>query len=187
MPIFTSSNFKGLRHLSGGFTLIEMLIVVGIISLLVSLTASSGALGRREFLLTAAGEELRSLITRAKSLSVSTIVSGQSPVCGYGVHIDRLGRQVFIFRDLPQGGNCPGDNRYSGSDERLTGLLNEVKLDSVLSLGSDLDVVFIPPDPTTIIGGNLITTEAEIVITGAGGEARRIKINKAGLIDLITR
>ncbi|MBI2592954.1 MAG: type II secretion system protein [Candidatus Colwellbacteria bacterium] len=172
-----------------GFTLIEMVITISLIGFLLSITATSGGSSKRQFLLTTSQEHLRALLSRAKFLSVGTTFSGSGQtVCGYGVHVDKSGGEAFIFRDLPAGFSCPGDFRYSGDTrEKITGFLNVMKLDSALSFSIDADVVFIPPDPTTVLQGDAAVPEIEETISIAGGDSRRIKINKAGLIDLITK
>ncbi len=171
-----------------GFTLIEMLITISIISILLSSMVSSSSLGRREFILTSSQQQLRAIISRAKSLSLSTALSTLGTICGYGVRIDKDSKTAFIFRDLKISANCPGDNIYSaGGSEKLGGSLNEIKLDNSLSFSGNTDVVFIPPDPTTIINGDPNSLPVEIVIKAGDNNIRKIIINKAGLIDLTSK
>ena len=81
---------------------------------------------------------------------------------------------------------------YDGSEESRAGkggrtinLGKEVSLAST-SVGTEIHISFIPPDPETIIyDGTSTTTEADITLETKTGTRRKIQINSFGLIKVL--
>lgn len=196
MAISTSSIFtKPIKSKEGGFTLLEILVVVGITVVLTSMVAGYSREGGRQLALVATETKMLNLLSRAKFLSVETFFggerSGQQRICAYGVRVDTSQQEMFIFQDISSEGKCPptvGRDTYD-EGERLTGELNEVKLGntSVVFAGdTDLkEAIFIPPDPQTKIkrtdDSNVEEAKLSVKIKeGAGSFV--ITVNKYGQI-----
>jgi len=167
-----------------GFTLIEVVVVSSILIFLMSSIWLSGSLRESDFVVMINQEKLRLLITRAKSMTLSGIVPSGGDTCGHGVRIER--NRAFIFLDK---GQCNiGNNQTYDVGEEVLGVVNDLVLrDGVFfqsSLGDITDIVFIPPDPQTIINADDTITEASILIMTSLGFHRGVLINKQGLIEL---
>ena len=194
MAIFTSSTFIKEESRERGFTLLEILVVVGITVVLTSMVAGYSREGGRQLALVATETKMLNLLSRAKFLSVETFFGGgrsdKQRICAYGVRIES--DQMFIFQDLSSTPGCLPDNplgdndgRYSGINERLVGELNEIKLtDTALAFGeTDLsEVVFIPPDPRTKINNSNISEASIKVKIKEGSGQFEITVNNAGQI-----
>jgi prepilin-type N-terminal cleavage/methylation domain-containing protein len=180
-----------------GFTLIEMLVVLSILSILLSISTSSASLNRKEYLLSTSQEQLRALFSRAKALTVSGLFKAGGDVCGYGVRIDKAAdeKKAVIFQFLADSDKCPESSAELSSDlnaPELSGSLNSMRLDKSLSFDDgngaleSLEIYFIPPDPQTVIFVNgELADKAVLEIKRSEQDKRIIKLNKAGLIDLI--
>ncbi|OGY59107.1 MAG: hypothetical protein A3E61_02375 [Candidatus Colwellbacteria bacterium RIFCSPHIGHO2_12_FULL_43_12] len=179
----------------GGFTLVEMLVTISVTLILSGILIGYSREAGKHLVLVNNQAKLVSLIARAKSLSTATFFEGTLPlnpgdprICGYGVHVDTVSGEIFIFRDLAVDCVMNGDNRFGSGDIPLTGQLNVFELTpQVTQFASDMtldDIIFIPPDPTIIINGDTSLKEAMISIEVKDGSSKSIiKINNAGRIS----
>ncbi len=160
-----------------GFTTIELLVVISILSLLSAILIAYSRTGERQIILFREGAKVKEIISRAKFLSLA--IYGESEVpCGYGVHFETSG-SFIIFKDLAV--NCASsDRRYSGSVEAY----ESFKLDPAILFDSLTlsDVVFIPPNPTVVI--TPVKDEAVVILKTIDGEGSiKITITSAGQIS----
>lgn len=158
-----------------GFTVVEILITTGLITILSSILILYTRTGENQLILFREQSKIVSVIFKAKTLSVQTY-SDPTPPCGYGVNFQPP-RTVLLFKDVAT--PCAAsDRRYSGSGE----LLETFTIDSRVSFTSTLtDVVFIPPDPTTFL--TPAQAQATITLTAIGsGNTLPVKINDAGQV-----
>jgi len=168
-----------------GFTLVEVVVVSTILVFLMSTIWLSSSLRESDFTVMINQEKLRLLITRAKSMTLSGVVPVEvGPSCGYGVRIES--NEAFIFLDR---GRCGENNnqRYDMGEEVLGGVNIIILRDGVTfssSIEEPTDIVFMPPDPRTIINGDSAINEVSVRITLPIGLERRITVNNQGLIDL---
>ncbi|MBI3088831.1 MAG: type II secretion system protein [Candidatus Colwellbacteria bacterium] len=192
-----SKKEKGLARRSfgeGGFTLLELLVVMGITVVLTTIVLGYSRQSSSQLALASTESKMLSLINRAKFLSIETYFGGgesgdpNKRICAYGVKVDPSAKKLFIFRDLSNTGKCgPNDsnNAYDTGEELSSGELNEVKLDDNLLLfgARDLDeVIFIPPRPDTKINKS-DTPSASIMVkpkNGTGGF--KITVTNAGQV-----
>jgi prepilin-type N-terminal cleavage/methylation domain-containing protein len=179
-----------LRSKPKGFTLVEMVVTIGIITLLLTSMSISGTSIKREFALAKGQEELRSLITYARFLSVATLAAPEGElVCGYGVHIVPAENRAFIVRDEGTGGVC-----VSGIGEILTplfsqGTLYSMTLDPLVAFDSPDQIIdFIPPDPLVFFnppakpdGSVVITLKAR----NESGSSRQIQCLASGMVSIV--
>ena len=163
-----------------GFTTIEMLVIIGVLSLLSATLLVYSRAGERQITLFREQAKIVSILTRAKSLSVAAFGKIGVP-CGYGVHFETP-RTYLIFKDLAD--DCSlADKKYSGTSE----IFESFQLDSSLTFDilTLTDIIFIPPDPAVILDNDFSKTEALIKIkTINGNDEKIIKINNGGQITI---
>lgn len=170
------------RKSGAGFTLIEMLVVISIMTLLSSLLILYSRTGENQIILFREQARVISILNRAKSLSVQ-IFNAPEPPCAFGVHFSQAENSFLVFRDLAA--DChSSDNIYSGGDN----FFEKYKLDSQIKFGKVtlMDVVFIPPNPKTLIDNDPNKNEASIILeTLDAGASLKVKINNAGQITTL--
>src|SRR3989344_9414857 len=142
-----------------GFTLIELIIVIGIVGVLTGGLAFYSRSAERQIILFRDQAKIVEALLRAKSLSISTYSDADAP-CGYGVSFDQLllNKTFIIFKDLAVNLDCfDADNVYSGnySCDKISDLecIEKFTLDKTIEF-SNLglrDIVYIPPNPNVMI------------------------------------
>jgi len=185
-PITHKKRFFSRKANNRGFTLVEVVVVSSVLAFLMSTIWLSGSLRESDFTVMINQEKLRLLITRAKSMTLSGIVPAGGDTCGYGVRIEQ--NRAFIFLDR---GRCGINNsrRYEGGEE-VSGAVNSIILREGVnfstSLGDSVDIVFIPPDPDTVINGSeaISGVSIQINLSPPSEIRRRITVNNQGLIDV---
>jgi hypothetical protein len=169
-----------------GFTTIEMLVIIGVLSLLSATLLTYSRTGERQIVLVQEQARIIGWLYRAKSFAVATFGKNEVP-CGYGVHFEAP-NTVIIFKEISPSSNpdCLDiDFVYSPS---LGEKVEEFKINpNVKLVDSDVDglkdILFIPPDPIVVLDNNLLKTEALIKIETVDGKGERlIKVNNGGQI-----
>lgn len=171
-----------------GFTLIEVVIVLGISVLLTSVVLTYSAAGRDQVYLGIQKAQVAQVISKAKSLAVSTYNQPDVP-CGYGVWFDYVNRAYEIFRYKVS----PCDSvKSAGITIHGTGYSSDTKDKFTLPLNIDfgsgtgqMDVVFfMPPDPQTFIwqGAGSENLGAVYLKTRNGNYTAQVQVNSAGQI-----
>lgn len=164
-----------------GFSIIEMMVVLGILVLLTSLLVLYNRSGERQLLVLREKARLVGTLLRAKSLAINTFVEDE-PACGYGVHIDPP--RYFIFRDRAI--DCrTGDHIYTeASDDIVPGTDVVVPAAISMSFVGATDIVFVPPDPQVFLnGGTAIETALISLATSDGATETGVLITNAGQIS----
>lgn len=176
-----------------GLTLLELTVV------LVVTTALSGFLivynhaSRQQIALSVEQAKLVQVISRAKSLSLSTYHRSSSEICGYGVHVDysRMTYTLFSYAK-PAGVEC---GKISNIDPALEDTVYSFSLNrDVLFVSSPSkggividDALFVPPDPTTLMSsrGALITNGFGSITLGTRNNSieAAVSISSAGQIS----
>lgn len=185
---------------NGGFTLIEMLIVVAISAMLASMAISYGGVERDQTELSIEKTKVAEFIFQARSLSLATYRnnSASANTCGYGVLIDNPQNTYSIFAYDPVGAGvrCPseGDVAYDtgsypiiGNDSKNTDEAWQVHPQGGITISSAASIVFFfPPNPDTFIydaGGNPID-QASITLTTPDNKASAtVFVNSAGQVN----
>ncbi|PIU98421.1 hypothetical protein COS61_01515 [Candidatus Wolfebacteria bacterium CG03_land_8_20_14_0_80_40_12] len=166
------------------FTTIEVLVVIGVTSLITGILIIYNRASERQIILFRERAKIVSVLFRAKSLS--TVAFGEAEVpCGYGAHFEQP-RTFLIFKDLPgEDDDCSAtDKAYTSANP--SEIFESFELDKTVSFEtlSFSDVLFIPPEPLVFITppqeGQSQATIIIKTVTGQGSAS--VKINSAGQI-----
>lgn len=195
-------DFKFLTRLSpqGGYTLVEMLAVITIISLLMGTTLFNYSKHKNEDVLTLEAQKIAQLIRRSQNLALSPQLGGAA-TNGFGIYITTtVNNRLILFSDRDPATAPVGDNRYSNATEKIEELLLDplVKINVLQVPPGDgttpdeayLNILYIPPDPTLTIFDNISeianVTDALIAVSFVSDPTKRriIKVNKAGLVEV---
>jgi prepilin-type N-terminal cleavage/methylation domain-containing protein len=187
----SSSFFKdvvrNLAHKRDGFTILEMLVVISVMTTLSGILVIYSRTSENQILLFKEQAKIVSAFFRAKTLASQTFSETDPKPCAYGVALS--GTDFYIFKDLPDSAtpdDCATANRQF--DGTTSGEVFEViPLDERLVLGSaDTtfdEVLFIPPDPSTLLNRSAAVATAQVVVKVSGGDSGLgVRINDAGQI-----
>ncbi len=165
---------------SRGFTLVELLIVIGIMTLLSTMAILYSRTGERQIILFQEQIKVLNTLSRAKSLSIATFVK-YDDTCGFGVHFDGSDNSFRIFRDLGREPDCSdADIQYSGIIEDFE--VFELSPFVVFDHLTMSDIIFYPPEPETVImPGRQEEAIIRLKIIGSDNSIY-IKVNDAGMI-----
>lgn len=164
-----------------GFTLIETLVVLSILTLMTSMLFLYNHAGEKQILLLREKARLIGTIFRAKSFALNMLIE-DTPACGYGVHIGR--DNYFIYRDKAIFCRTSDHVYGSASDEIMAGSI--VALSPGLQWGNHgiNDILFIPPNPDIFLNGGKGLLEGDISLLSVDGKSRvSITITNAGQIS----
>ncbi len=163
-----------------GFTLMELLVVMFIISLLSGLVLANHHSGQKKYALFQAAQQLVSDLRKAQNMAISGIeMAGRS---GYGIYAEKDDIFYVIYADKN------GDSSYQGEppDELIEtiNLPSQIKIKTTLPLTNQVDIFFKPPEPMTYINANpgagisgVITLELE-----SASLTKTVTVTTAGLI-----
>jgi len=164
-----------------GFTLIELIVVIGLIGLFATFMLANYQGGRATL------AEQRSIQTVAQAIRAAQNKSLASdcaiPPCRFGVHFDTSVQKIEIFNDTNTSGQYDIGEELTGEsyevETRVT--ITGLSPNYICGTAACLDILFDPPDPTVIFNpdppvGNSVT----ITITGA----RSVTAGRGGSIDI---
>ena len=180
-----------------GFTLVEMLVVIGIVAILGGIAFVNFRPGNESLALDRASHRLAQDIRRATSLAlqakdVDNCVSPSEPASGYGVYLKESSPgEYIIFGDCdhqPGGGK---EGYKSGKDVIIETITLEapIVIDS-LTPGAAWSIAFFPPTPVVAICGDencgAPLPEASLILMSAKNPSLRktIKVYASGVVDI---
>lgn len=125
-----------------GFTITEVVVVVGVLTLLLSVGVGYTQRGGKQIVLFKEHAQLTQQILRARSFSTQKLRPEQETICGYGIAI-LSNSEYALFKDLPSGGACPGDATMNSGEQ-----LEKFALDEAINIFeyNHADFVFLPRD-----------------------------------------
>jgi type II secretory pathway pseudopilin PulG len=208
MKRFFSRFRRSSRVSRAAFTLVEMLVVIGITTLVSAAAIIYSNVGQNEVALTVETAKVAQLILQARELALNTY-SGTEKTCGYGVHFDFTAQTYSLFAYTPGTTRCPslGDVSSAGlSASELMGQYAPSSWQVPVTQGVALvipgaaacdnpmtDILFYPPAPATLIvlasnrnGAFSSPSPAESSIclqTSDGKNAATITVNPEGQIN----
>ncbi len=151
-----------------GFSLIELIVVVGVTALLAGVLVSYNSQSRAQVALSVERAKISQVIGRARSLSISTYL--QNPTnCGFGVTFDLGPSRTY---GLIQFDNTTCSDLTGGTiTPRET-----FRLDPAVEFGAGANqiglLVFVPPDPTLLMedpAGSALSGIGKIYLAERGG------------------
>ncbi|HTW96094.1 MAG TPA: prepilin-type N-terminal cleavage/methylation domain-containing protein, partial [Candidatus Methylomirabilis sp.] len=177
---------------NSGFTLLEVIISLFIITILISLFLANYRSGSRSNDVNLAAQKLSSDLRLAQNNALGLVpYNGSLPAGGWGAHFDKINlpNQYIIYADVN------ADHQYAGGAEsafaggRTITLPSGVVISDLKSGGVSrnvLDITFIPPDPATKIyySPSSSSTDASIILKqSVTGNTKNINVNVLGLIE----
>jgi prepilin-type N-terminal cleavage/methylation domain-containing protein len=160
-----------------GFTLIELVVVIGLIALMTALVLPNYRSGDQRLALQRSAHKLSQDLRRVQEMAISAKEFDGAPAdydYSYGVYLrEDQPTQYILFADLDN-----GKDYDSGEEIEILAFETRVEIGN-LSPASSLTIVFSPPDPTVTLSPDAssvsITIEVETL-------QKNIRVNKAGLI-----
>lgn len=168
-----------------GFTLPEILVVIGIMIFMTALVLPNWRRGSQELALDRALHQVAQDITRAEesALRAQFFQCQTGSIKGYGVYWDRTAMpdSYILFAD------CNGSEKYESNVDSVveTIVLEPGVAISSLSPDPSFSIVFSPPEPSVRIKpGN--PSQAQIVLTldSEPGTTRTITVTSRGIINI---
>lgn len=165
-----------------GFTLVELLVTISIISILTAVLVSYNRSQEIPLLLFREQSQLVSTLNRAKVLSIRAFNKPNVP-CGIGVHFEPSAGRYFIFRDVAS--NCSASDRVWGSgDEIIPGEDYQLENPVYFAFIDLRNAVFIPPDPILVMDAPSDPATIQISHPSQPSNRLTIRINNAGQITV---
>ena len=163
-----------------GFTMIELLVVMFIITLLTASVLVSYRSGQRKYVLTQSAQQLVSDLRQAQNMTISGV--DISSYHGYGIHAEDNDNFYILFADED------GDSTYKSNKDttiKTVNLPNLIKIDSV-SPSSELDVFFESPNPITYINNDSSAGQTGTIVLEIENTSlnKTITVTTAGLIQI---
>jgi len=172
---------------ASGFTIIELLIVIGIIVLMTGLMLPTFRSGERTLALSRvvhkAGQDVRN--TQELALRAKAHICPNDPaekISGYGVFFDQnIPTSYIIFAE------CNDNNTYN---EGTDGIVETISLESnieisLVSPSAKTSIVFVPPTPLVFTNGNPgENVQISFQRQDGVGAVKTLDINSKGVIDV---
>jgi len=191
-----------------GFTLIEMMVVVGIIVFITALSFASYREGQSQYALQLSAQKLASDLRNAQNMALSTVTGNgePAPAGGYGIYFNNSAGKnsaYTLFADTNINTTDPDLPAYVYSDQDTK--LGDTDLKKGVEIGNisltqnntavdttSAYVIFTPPDPIITIGPyDLSETSSSptqlninIFLTNDSNKCKMVTINKFGKIDI---
>ena len=150
---------------SGGFTLVELLVVAAIIGFLS--TALITNFSRTRIDVDQSANLVMATIREAQSKAVSSTVYNNYNPCGYGIYYDSATKKlaIYIGPSAASPTNCITINKnYDSTRDTILPSLNfsdlKVEIKNIVSF----NIFFLPPDPKTYLNDNSSLSGSPITI-----------------------
>jgi len=176
-----------------GFTLVEMLVVMAIVSILSVMVLANYEWGGHQYSLRRSAGYLSQDLRRAQEMAMSVrgINRGEVPPGGYGVHLDIGKNQYIIFAEK---------NLNYAYDEGIDQVVSITQLEANIRINkldieyprgggfgfpAELDIVFTPPDPTVRASGELDYSAAVVNLQSSKiDNTISVRVSRGGLIEI---
>lgn len=166
-----------------GFTMVEMIVVIGIVAMLASISIVSFRSGGRGTDLTREAQTLALNLRRVQNMALAgTLYQGATPG-GYGIYLNTASPASYVlFADLD-------DNKIYGIGEQVeTIIFSRNVIITGLAPAGTLNIVYSPPEPTTTIydnaGANLGTAASATLGFAGAALSKTVDVNVSGQISV---
>lgn len=129
-----------------GFTLIEMLVVTGVVILLSGILILYSRTGDQVSLILRSRTQVIADINRAKNLAITAQSWRDQNTCGYGVYFDPSNNRYIIFTEVAIDCAHASHLRQEGGEYDVEVI--PVPSQFILAASNVSQVFFMPPDPT---------------------------------------
>ncbi len=169
-----------------GFTLVELLVVVSVVSIISSITLVNYRRGFVQHSLSQSNQKLLADLRKVQNMAISG-VGIASDFCGYGININKSSDPYSYIIYVDKNSDCSISNKkYDVGDDIIeeVNLTNKIKIN--FTSPSPLDILFKPPEPLTYINqSNSLGIDASIVLEAEGFSlpTKTITVNTSGLIE----
>lgn len=165
-----------------GFTIIELLVVIGIITILSGIMLLNYQTGKEQFALQRSAFKLAQDIRRVQAMAMSAREFESNVPSGYGIRFALGVSNYILFAD---------DNDNQDYDPGADRVMENIALEKGIEIndlsGPPLRITFTPPDPTVTIKPGA-PGWISLCIIGADcldpSKTKTITINQAGLIGI---
>lgn len=158
---------------NGGFTLIEMMVIIGIFVIVSAMVLVNFRKGENSTAFLLATEEVSSNIRKTQTQTLTGSTEQEITASGgFGVYFDMAAPdQYLIFRD-------DGNQIYeSGNDTIIETMILPTNV-TIASLSNDpLTIVFKPPKPTVYLNGGIVDNSADIYLSSSKIDDKQGHIN----------
>lgn len=188
--LFRRRFFRGKK---AGFTLVEILVILGITALISGFAVSYGRVGQRQIALYVETAKMAGLMFRAKSLAIATYGAASRPrSCGYGFAVDYDSKSYVLFNYQPQP-ESPNCTDIISIDPAFRFIVSSFKINTGLEMDNAASdslhsILFVPPSPRTLIStgpdGALSSGPATLHLRTVDSLLKgKISVNSSGQID----
>jgi len=174
-----------------GFTLVELMVTVSIISLLSVVVFANYRAGGKQFALQRSAHKLAQDIRRAQNMTMGAVECPSGTACagqvppGYGIRLSQ-GDDTF-YRLYADTTPPKGNEQYNGGDVVIETIYLENGVYIFSASPASFSINFKPPDPVVRIrdgGGDVTEARITIALQADTSKTKTIKVNKAGLIEI---
>lgn len=176
---------------TGGFTLVEMMVTIGIITLLSAALIGVTRTGDQQIILFRESSLLIANLNRVKGNAIQTFLQPGRP-CGYGIYIDQVNRSYTLFQDQPSTPNkcatanhvfdAPAETLMIGATPQVFQLPVGVQFGPATNV---LNIVYVPPIPDVFINNGGLQTGIITIQGTSGSTVLTIQVNSSGQITTI--
>ena len=176
------SIFKIKKNNSKGFTLIETLVVIAVVSILSIVMLANHQGSQKQQSVQRAAHQLAGDIRRAQNMAMASVEHEGAIPEGYGIYIEKNNPNYILFAD-------DNNQTYQPSDFKVEEIKfpSNIKINSISPApGSHVSIFFEPPDPTTYINGDSsasIETVVTLIFPGTS-YSKTVTVKTSGQIEI---
>lgn len=174
---------KNQKRKLAGFSLLEVIVVIGITILLSTIAVTYNRSNERQLRIFRSQSEIVGVINRARALALERFdepVEGME-LCGVGVRFDNS-NNFYIFRDIESPDNClDSDRSYSGGEEDFESFELGPQVEFVGDDIDGLEVLFISPHLDVVSSRSF---PVEIEISSPDTNNAKIFISAVGQVSI---
>lgn len=161
-----------------GITLIEMLVLLGLMITLSTILLPQYLSIQKEFSLLRAAYKLSQDIRRAREMSISAQSLAGTVPPGYGIYLVEGGNSYLLYADTS------GNQAYNQGVDQIVetiNLPNRIYFSDISGPSPSAGINFRGPDPIVTITGSLASIDITLGFTGIT-KTNIVTVNKAGLV-----